>query len=139
MIGSKIRRFESFNVDSRTWFFGEYGDELPDPMVAQFAEDDTLTLDGNYSSVFVGVNSILSSGDTLTINSANGVALNGPQNIYERSDKDTMEDPLLIGTLDGGILRTGGTPGASNSLAPRWSFTIIPRPSLWRPLSVSPT
>ena len=60
--------------------------QLPDPIIAQFAENDTLTLDGNYADVFVDANGILSSGDTLT-----GVAENFTSNVEKLGIDITLE------------------------------------------------
>ena len=110
VLGSNIVGFQKFDVVTRRRMKSYEG--LPAPVVAQFAPDDTLTLEGEFSSAFVDAGGVMSSGDTLTINAGQGVALNGGRDIYGLFDVTTMSAEK-IGRLDGGVLRTGGTPGAS--------------------------
>ena len=110
IVGTKLQEFESIFVGNRKKFIK--GSALPDPVVGQFAQNDTLSLDGNYGQASVAANGILSSGDNLTINAAYGVSLNGPQRFYRYNDATMTNE--LIGSFDGGILRTGGAPGGSS-------------------------
>ncbi len=101
--GSKFTGFERFSITP------DKKRQPPDGFIAPsttatFADNDSLTLDGDFGQVFILNGGVLQAGNNLTITSARGVILDGSRTFYgEGSD--------VIGVVPGGTLRTGGMPG----------------------------